>query len=182
MTVLLLVMQLLTMLALAGVVFWAYRRPATPSLTEEEEQAELYLTTTVERLLSDLEQSAQRASTDLAEQMQMLEALLQEADRTAEATKQTAPELTVVSSRPVSSRPVSSKPVSSKPVSPSLVSSRPESGLAEVPRIQDLEPPAWTDQVVALATSGLTPRTIARRLERGETEVRLVLQRQEALS
>ena len=62
-------------------LYWRSRRPAEVSEgSEEEAEAEAFLANTVERLLQDLRESAERATSGLSEQMQALEALLAKAD------------------------------------------------------------------------------------------------------
>lgn len=69
----------------AGLLALWWRARAAPAaergyLSEEEAQAEAFLATTVERLLHDLEDSADRATERLNDQMESLQTLLGQAD------------------------------------------------------------------------------------------------------
>ncbi len=76
----LLTLQIATGAALVA-LYWR-TRPHSPSrqLSEDEADAEAFLATTVERLLRELQDSADRATTGLSEQRRALEALLSQAD------------------------------------------------------------------------------------------------------
>lgn len=79
---------LLEVAALIGLVVLAWRwrhQAARDDLSEEEAAAEAVLTTSVELLLRELQESAQRTAQRLTEQTTTLEALLTEAEARASA-------------------------------------------------------------------------------------------------
>ncbi len=155
MTALLLALHVLTAAGLIYLYWRMRRRPASGYGSEEEAQAEAFLANTVERLLHDLQESAQRATAGLSQQTEALEALMSEAEtrvvrppeRGAEAGGAEAPLR--------------------------------RTGGAEAPLRRTgggaLLRAAWTLDALDLARQGLPPLQIARRVGRGETEVQLVL-------
>ena len=137
---------------LAGLIVLARRTAGTGSfgLSEEEAEAEAYLTNTVERLLQDLQQSADRATAGLAAQRAALEALLSQAE------------------------PLQRSWAAAEPTEPAGGGAPDPVGVPEARPVS-----GWVGEVVQLAGEGLAPIEIARRVGRGEVEVRLALTRGE---
>ena len=134
---------------LAGVIA-LFRRTAggTMTLSEEEAEAEAYLTHTVERLLQDLQQSADRATAGLAAQQAALEAIVSDA----------TPAHASSALRESASREPSLPPAAGAPIAPTRATAA-----------------FWVDDARHLSREGMTTNQIARRIGRGEAEVRLAL-------
>lgn len=139
-------LQAVTAAGLLTVYWRSRRRDEVSPISEEEAEAEAFLANTVERLLGDLRESAERATTGLNEQMRALETLLAKADDRLARLPLT--DLTGDLAR--------------------LNVSEPAEGPATIGA-------TWTAEVIDLASGGLAPLQIAKQIGRGETEVRLVL-------
>lgn len=139
-------LQAITATGLLAVYLRSRRQEEVGQISEEEAEAEAFLANTVERLLGDLRESAERATTGLNEQMRALEALLAKADDRLARLPLT--DLTGDLAH--------------------LSVSEPADGAPTVGA-------TWTAEVIDLASGGLAPLQIARQIGRGETEVRLVL-------
>ncbi len=139
-------LQAVTAAGLLTVYWRSRRRDEAGPISEEEAEAEAFLANTVERLLGDLRESAERATTGLNEQMRALEALLAKADDR-----------------------LARLPLTDLTGGPARLSvGEPAEGPATVGA-------TWTTEVIDLASGGLAPLQIAKQIGRGETEVRLVL-------
>ena len=166
------------LLLLAGIIV-LFRRTAGSgflALSDDEAEAEAYLTNTVERLLQDLEQSADRATAGLAAQRAALEALLAQAPAAADLMAQesggTAPAAPVSPDGSAGSTPAVS-------LSEALASRSLSDSASEEMPARNVATPApasgWVGQALDLARGGLTSIEIARQVGRGEAEVRLAL-------
>lgn len=146
---LLLVLQLATAAGLILLAGRLRRRGRGNPLSEEEAQAEAFLAATVERFLRDLQESASRATVTLQTQAEALQALLAQADERLAATPPPAAAVPAPERRPA------------KRVRAAAGASGQHSG--------------WPQRARELSESGLPPLQIAKRIGRGEEEVRLVL-------
>ena len=141
----LLILQLITLSSLV-ILYRRTRSTETSEMAEEEAQAEAFLAGTIERLLQELQTSADRASAGLTTQIGALETLLAEADE----------KLARLPATRRSKRASSGATLAATSTTPSHRAD-------------------WAQDAITLANGGLSPREIARKLERGEREIRLAI-------